>query len=118
MTTKQQVYLMQDGATCHTIAENLEFLNEKFGGRVILNKTDIPWPANSPDLNPLDFFFWGHAMNHVYRVKPGSIEDLKSIVNDFAKCMNSSLIKEVCGSARGRFMKVREADGGHFEHLI
>ena len=31
---------MQDGATCHTIAESLEFLNEKFGGCFISNKTD------------------------------------------------------------------------------
>ena len=24
--------------------------------RLISNKTEIPWPPNSPDLNPLDFF--------------------------------------------------------------
>ena len=56
---------MQDRATCHTKVENLKFLDEKFGGCVISNKTDTPWPPNSPDLYPLDFFFWGYAMNHV-----------------------------------------------------
>ena len=68
MTTKQQVYFMQkkeelikrerlriilqnantfiqkawaqDAATCHTIAESLEYLNEKFGDCFISNKTD------------------------------------------------------------------------------
>ena len=56
VATRQKLYFMQNGATCHTVAENLAFLCEKFGGCVISNKTDIPWPANSPDLNPLDFF--------------------------------------------------------------
>ena len=47
---------MQDGATCHTTPLNLDFLRSKFAGRVISHKTDLPWPPNSPDLNPLDFF--------------------------------------------------------------
>ena len=79
----------------------LSFLiSVKFRGSVISNKTDIPWPANSPDLNPLDFFFWGHAMTHVYRIKPGSIDELKSVVNNLAQCVDGALIKKVCGSAR------------------
>ena len=82
---------MQDRATCHTKVENLKFLDEKFGGCVISNKTDTPWPPNSPDLYPLDFFFGGYAMNHVYRIKPS---------------MDSYLIKTVCGSARKRFSQV------------
>ena len=53
--TREQLNLMQDGATCHTTPINLEFLRSKLVGRVISNKTDLPWPPNSPDLNPLDF---------------------------------------------------------------
>jgi len=26
----------------------------------------VPWPPRSPDLNPLDFFFWGYSKNIVY----------------------------------------------------
>ena len=51
VATRQQLDFMQDGATCHTVVENLAFLSEKFGGCVISNKKDIPWSANSPDLN-------------------------------------------------------------------
>ena len=75
---------------------NLEFPQSKFVGRVISNKTDLPWPPNSPDLNPLDFFFWGHSMNHVYRTKPSTIENLKSIVNDFAESMDPDLVERAC----------------------
>lgn len=117
IATRNQLYFMQDGATCHTTKMNLDFLQEKFQGRVISNKTDIPWPPNSPDLNPLDFFFWGHSMNHVFRIKPSTIEQLKLIVSDFAHGMDPDLIIKVCASTRSRFEKMREADGGHFEHL-
>lgn len=116
--TREQLYFMQDGATCHTTHMNLEFLQSKFGGRVISNKTDTLWPPNSPDLNPLDFFFWGHSMNHVFRTKPSSIEELKSIVNEFAENMDPDLIVRACESARFRFEKLQQEQGGHFEHLL
>ena len=35
-------------------------------------------------------------MNHVFRVKPNSMEDLKSVVNDFAHAMDPDLLKKVC----------------------
>ena len=117
VATRHQVYFMQDGATCHTTKLNLDFLQKKFNGRLISNKTETPWPPNSPDLNPLDFFFWGYTMNHVFRVKPNSMEDLKSVVNDFAHAMDPDLVKKVCRSARSRFEKMQTQRGGHFEQL-
>ena len=116
--TREQLYFMQDGATCHTTPLNLDFLRSKFAGRVISHKTDLPWPPNSPDLNPLDFFFWGHSMNHVFRTKPSTIENLKSIVNDFAENMDSNLVQRACESAKIRFEKLHQERGGHFEHLL
>ena len=56
-------------------------------------------------------------MNHVFRVKPNSMEDLKSVVNDFAHAMDPDLVKKVCRSARSRFEKMRTQRGGHFEQL-
>ena len=56
-------------------------------------------------------------MNHVFRVNPNSIEDLKSVVNDFAHAMDPDLIKRVCSCARSKFEKIRTQRGGHFEQL-
>ena len=56
-------------------------------------------------------------MNHVFRVRPSTIDDLKSVVEDFAKAMDPELIRKVCGSARTRFKMLKKAGGGHFEHL-
>ena len=49
-------WFMQDGATPHTANATLELLAQKFGDRVISRRTDNPWAAHSPDLNPCDFF--------------------------------------------------------------
>ena len=56
-------------------------------------------------------------MNHVFRVRPSTIDDLKGVVEDFAKAMDPELIRKVCGSARTRFEMLRKSGGGHFEHL-
>ena len=108
---------------------NLEFLLNKFNGRLISNKTDIAWrivpklnwidiawPSNNPDLNHLDFFFWGHSMTYVFHCKLSTIDELKQVVNDFATSMDAKMIKKVFASARKRFVKMHEACGGHLEH--
>ena len=116
ITERNLLWFQQDGATCHITNQNLSFLNEKFSGRVISNKTSVVWPPNSPDLTPPDFFFWGHCMQHVYRVQPKSIEELKSVVEDFSQAMDSQLICKVCRSARTRFEMLQLEKGGRFEH--
>jgi hypothetical protein len=49
-------------------------LKETFGRKFISFKPDKVWPPHSPDLNPLDFFLWGH---NVYNPKPDTLEQLK-----------------------------------------
>ncbi|KAJ8870126.1 hypothetical protein PR048_029138 [Dryococelus australis] len=54
------VFYQQDGASsaqCPT-CEVTKQLNRGGG--------PIPWPPRSPDLTPLDFFFWGYVKNIVY----------------------------------------------------
>ena len=114
---EEELCLMQDGATCHTPL-NLEILWSQFAGRGISNKTVLPWPPNSPDLNPLDFFFWGHSINYVFRTKSLTIENLKSIANKFAESIGSDLSQSACESAKIRFEKLRQEQGGHLEHLL
>ena len=38
------VYLQQDGVTCHTRGETVGFLRKKFPGRVISRNGDYNWP--------------------------------------------------------------------------
>ena len=55
-------------------------------------------------------------MQHVFRVKPTSIEDLKHIVEDFLECIDPEMVKRACASTRQRFEMLRMENGGRFEH--
>ena len=71
------VYLQEDGATCHTSCKTIGLLREKFPGRVISRNGDYNWPPRSCDSTPLDFFLWGHVKDKVYADTPQSIQELK-----------------------------------------
>ena len=35
-----------------------------------------PWPLRSPDLTPIDFFYWGYIQDIVYSTPVADLEDL------------------------------------------
>jgi len=40
--------------------------------------TPALWPANSPDLNPVDYQIWGKLQERVYRSRNHDVDQLKS----------------------------------------
>ena len=68
--TKQGLGWMQDGDPAHCTTAAKEFLLNKFVGRVISRETQIAWPAHSPDLNSLNFYYCALAQKEVYSAKP------------------------------------------------
>ena len=109
---------MQDEATSHTTNDVLNFLREKFQGCVISRWSEIGWPLYSPDLNPLDYFFWSFAMIHVRRQKPATLDELKTIVEDVAATVQEDMIRAAVGNIRKRCQACEEAKGGHFESFL
>lgn len=109
---------MQDGATSHTTADVMAFLNDKFRGRVISRKAEIEWPPYSPDLNVLDYFFWSYAMIQVRRRKPATIDELKETVEDIARTVPEQMIRDAVGNIRKRCDACELAEGGHFESFL
>ena len=79
----------QDGARCHTSRKTVKWLSSKC--RYIKR-----WPANSPDLNPIENFL-GALKEAVYKLKPQNIEQLKEIVirvwNEFDQTRINNLVK-------------------------
>ena len=57
---------MQDGAPPHTARDTITLLKTIFRRRLVALGTDVEWAPHSPDLNPLDFWFWGAAKEAVY----------------------------------------------------
>ena len=86
---------MQDGAPPHTANESRQWLAANFNNRVISLKTDFVWAPYSPDLNPLDFFLWGHLKDLVYRDSPANIEELKASITDHIRGVNGD--QDLCG---------------------
>ena len=57
----KHMWFQQDGAPPHTARKTKQWLGEHFGDRVISRGAGDAWPANSPDLTPLDFFSLGSS---------------------------------------------------------
>ena len=115
---KKGLWFQQDGARVHTTDEVLDFLKSKFNGRVISNRLDFSWPAKSPDLNPLDYFFWGAAEAEVNEKKPKTICDLKKVVENYANQITRDTLHRVADNFMRRVKICYQEDGGHFEHLL
>ena len=62
----------------------LDFVKTKFQGRFISRKTEHHWPPYSPDLAPMDVRFWPASISEVIRCQPQTVDELKSVVEDWA----------------------------------
>ena len=95
------VYLQQDGATCHTSGETIGLLREKFRGRVISRNGDYNWPPRSCDLTPLDFFLWDYVKDKVYTDSYQSIHELKMKI----RLVIDEIELQMCENVMENFMK-------------
>ncbi|XP_011703411.1 PREDICTED: uncharacterized protein LOC105459239 [Wasmannia auropunctata] len=73
---RNEIIFQQDGAGPHNARIVTYFLNQRFPGRWMGRYGPIRWPPKSPDINPLDFFLWGHCKEIVYRQFPEDIKEL------------------------------------------
>ena len=111
-------YYQQDGAPPHCARTCLDFLSEKFPDRVISRRTETPWPACSPDLSPLDFWFWGDMEDKIRQKNPQSLQEIKDIVDQEAADMDASRVVRACQNFRRRVEICHQKKGGHFESEI
>jgi transposase len=75
----------------------------------------VPWPHRSPDLNPVEYFVWGHVKSLVYTSAVDIVEELQH------------RIEGACQQIRnepGVFERIRnlqccvQMQGQYFEHLL
>ena len=105
----------QDDAPVHVTKDVINFVEKAFSGRVISRNGEVEWPAYSPDLSPLDYFFWGYALTEVTRHQPDTIKALKAIVEEVATDVDPDLIRRAVGNLNKRAKLCLEAGGSHFE---
>lgn len=95
------------------------FLDQEYPGRWIGRSGTISWPARSPDLNPLDFFYWGVLKEKVYSKPIENVADLRERISQAAEAINSRrYARLISRSFLRRCRACIEADGKQFEHLF
>jgi hypothetical protein len=114
----RQIWFMQDGAPCHCTDSVLQWLGTVFQTRVISRRSAIPWPPESPDLNPLDYWFWGHASAAVNAENPTNLNDIMDVVERFCQILTEDEITRSTASILRRMESCRGVNGRHFQHLL
>ena len=61
---------------------NIWFLDAAFPNRWIGRDGPTPWPPQSPDITPLDFFLWGYVKDKVFLTPVPDITNLKARITD------------------------------------
>ena len=107
---------VQDGASSHTSDICQEFLESKLKKSQFVASNE--WPPNSPDLNPLDYYFWTKIKSVVYseRVGKGSFENVaelkSSIRRNWRKAVEIDEVHKALNQFLPRCRKVVEVGGG------
>jgi hypothetical protein len=118
LATRRQYWFQPNGTTPHTSNNVIGFLEDKFRGRVISRRTDVNWPAHSPDLNPLNYFLWGYAASLVIRRKPTTIPELMEVVEDVIATIPEEMIWKAAMNLPEGCCACLNAERGHFEFKI
>lgn len=120
--SRREMWFMHDGAPAHfaIIARNVLNRPNYFRNRWIGRAGPVAWPARSPDMNPLDFFLWGHCKSLVYSRPVVSIEDLRDRIQQAFQDIRGTLgiLDRVNISLHRRMEACVLVNGGHFEQLI
>ncbi|CAK1582351.1 unnamed protein product [Parnassius mnemosyne] len=79
----------------------------------------ILWPARAPELNPLDFFYWGYLKENVYSKPIPNIAELRQKIIEFSQQANNiRLARPITRSFIRRCRTCIRAGGRQFEHLL
>ena len=73
------------------------------------------WPPRSPDLNPCDYFLWGHLKALVYNPLPKTMDDLKANIRREIKKINKNILESTFENLEKRCKLILSAEGGHIE---
>lgn len=122
LAVRQRMWFMHDGAPAHfsRLARNYLSQPQNYGNNWIGRGGPVEWPARSPDLNPLDFYLWGHCKALVYDGAIANVDELRQrIIDAFDRIRNmDGIFRRINGSMYRRLEACVLANGGHFEQLL
>lgn len=115
----RNVIWQQDGAPPHNTVAVRNFLNETYDEWIGRSGT-ILWPANSPDLSPLDTFVWGFLKNKIYADPINNLEILRNKIREEIVNLNNNpeIIENSLRNLQRRYQLCFEHRGHHFEQFL
>lgn len=115
---RESLFFQHDGAPPHNAAIVVNCLNTNFGEKWLANNGPIRWPARSPDITPLDFYFWGFLKNKIYSVRSNTVEELRENFEAALRSIKHLNIWNSMNGVRRRCQLCINANGLQFEHLL
>lgn len=119
--TRDDWVFVQDGATSHTANITQEFLKNTLKRRFV--KSD-EWPPNSPDCNPLDYYFWNAVKEKVYKGRINkpfqNVDELKKRIRKVWKeCASAKCeIRKAIRQFAPRLHAVKDLEGASIKMLF
>jgi len=100
----------QDSAPAHGSKKTQQFLSEevRFWSKKI-------WPPNSPDINLLDYYWWGRVEPISNATSHKNLESLKASISAAWASIRPEEIRKAASRFRPRLEAIIAAGGGHIE---
>ncbi|GFW60967.1 putative DD41D transposase [Trichonephila clavipes] len=114
----QELWLQQDGATCHTAHATIDLLKDTFGDRLISSFGPVNWPPRSCDLTPLDYFLWGYVKSLVYADKPQTLDHLEDNIRRVIADIRPQMLEKVIENWTSRLDYIRASRGSPMPGII
>lgn len=120
LNVRQQMWYQHDGASAHFAHAVRMHLDATFGENWIGRNGPVAWPARSPDLTPIDFFFWGHLKSVVYETPVETDEELIARIMAASDAISTlpGVFERVRQSLQRRCTACIQAGGRTFEHFL
>lgn len=121
LTERRNMWFMHDGAPPHTARITRNYLDERFPNRWIGINGPVQWPPRSPGLNMMDYYFWGHLKDYVYKETIRDVDHLRQRIIDGCHMIRNNsdrIFPEVRHNMIRRIDLCIRFEGGHFEPFL
>ncbi|GFW12840.1 putative transposable element [Trichonephila clavipes] len=99
----QELWLKQDGATCHTARATIDLLKDTLSDRLISHFGPVNWPPRSCELTLLDYFLWDYVNPLFYADKPQTLYHLEDNIRRVIADIRPQMLEKVIENWTSRF---------------